>query len=371
MNNKYSKASLTGFLLILLSVFVGMFFILNDGMLHTLGRGVFDALFYPMLICLLLTHIAGFVLSIIGLKKVRREKLKGKGFSIAAIVIFVVESVVIVFCYGFLEKLLAEASKGCMINTASIDTDKRYTFVSNHRDIVLDSALLDKLLIDAGFETTCEIAIGDNLLALPWVKDLVRVNKSFIVERSLPPKEMLAASRLLAEYMHFVISEKNDNVWIAQREGRAKDSDDRTQPSILKMMAMGGEGTPLERLRQLHIVPLAISYEYDPCDILKAKEFQCKRDNPAWKKTAQDKVQTDIRAQNGIHEIRGLPLHGRWQGRIPEGLGKRLLHRHAVTGEKKSPEGNAARGRGKATQEGKRICHAATRPRPAAEGPLL
>ena len=102
MNNKYSKASLTGFLLILLSVFVGMFFILNDGMLHTLGRGVFDALFYPMLICLFLTHIAGFVLSIIGLKKVRREKLKGKGFSIAAIVIFVVESVVIVFCYGFL-----------------------------------------------------------------------------------------------------------------------------------------------------------------------------------------------------------------------------------------------------------------------------
>lgn len=195
-----------------------------------------------------------------------------------------------VFCYGFLEKLLAEASKGCTINTASIDTDKRYTFVSNHRDIVLDSALLDKLLIDAGFGTTCEIAIGDNLLALPWVKDLVRVNKSFIVERSLPPKEMLAASRLLAEYMHFVISEKNDNVWIAQREGRAKDSDDRTQPSILKMMAMGGEGTPLERLRQLHIVPLAISYEYDPCDILKAKEFQCKRDNPAWKKTAQDDI---------------------------------------------------------------------------------
>ena len=89
------------------------------------------------------------------------------------------------------------------------------------------------------------------------------------------------------------------------------------------------------------------------------------------KKTAQDKVQTDIRAQNGINEIRGLPLHGRWQGRIPEGLGKRLLHRHAVTGEKKSPEGNAARGRGKAAQEGKRICHAATRPRPAAEGPLL
>ena len=206
------------------------------------------------------------------------------------------------FCYSFLEKLLAKASTSCTINAENVDTKRRYTFVSNHRDIVLDSALLDKLLIDAGFDTTCEIAIGDNLLSLPWVKDLVRVNKSFIVERSLLPKEMLIASQKLSDYMHFVISEKNDNVWIAQREGRAKDSDDRTQPSMLKMMAMGGEGTGIERLRQLHIVPLAISYEYDPCDILKAKEFQLKRDNPAWKKTAQDDVEN---MQTGIMGYKG------------------------------------------------------------------
>ena len=206
------------------------------------------------------------------------------------------------FCYSFLEKLLAKASTGCTINAENVDTKRRYTFVSNHRDIVLDSALLDKLLIDAGFDTTCEIAIGDNLLSLPWVKDLVRVNKSFIVERSLLPKEMLIASQKLSDYMHFVISEKNDNVWIAQREGRAKDSDDRTQPSMLKMMAMGGEGTAIERLRQLHIVPLTISYEYDPCDILKAKEFQLKRDNPEWKKTAQDDVEN---MQMGIMGYKG------------------------------------------------------------------
>ena len=87
------------------------------------------------------------------------------------------------FCYGFLEKLLEKASKGCDIDTSAVDTSRRYTFVSNHRDIVLDSALLDKLLVDAGFKTTCEIAIGDNLLAAPWIKDLVRINKSFIVER--------------------------------------------------------------------------------------------------------------------------------------------------------------------------------------------
>ncbi len=196
------------------------------------------------------------------------------------------------FCYGFLEKLLEKASEGCDIDVSAVDTSRRYTFVSNHRDIVLDSALLDKLLVDAGFKTTCEIAIGDNLLAAPWIKDLVRINKSFIVERSAGMREMLTASKRLSEYMHFVIAAKNDNIWIAQREGRAKDSDDRTQQSILKMMAMGGEGTVKERLKQLHIVPLAISYEFDPCDWLKAREFQLKRDDAGWKKTKQDDVES-------------------------------------------------------------------------------
>lgn len=194
------------------------------------------------------------------------------------------------FCYGFLKDLMANASKGFDMNVEAVDVTKRYTFVSNHRDIVLDSALLDVLLYDAGFNTTCEIAIGDNLLSLPWVKDLVRLNKSFIVQRSLSPREFLMASKKMAEYMHYVVGEKNDNIWIAQREGRAKDSNDRTQPSILKMMAMGGEGSPVDRLRQLHIVPLAISYEYDPCDFLKAAEFQLRRDVPGWKKTALDDV---------------------------------------------------------------------------------
>ena len=206
------------------------------------------------------------------------------------------------FCYDFLEMLMAKASLGLDIDVEAIDVSKRFTFVSNHRDIVLDSALLDKLLVDAGFKTTCEIAIGDNLLSLPWVKDLVRINKSFIVERSLQPREMLLASKRLSEYMHFVIQEKNDNVWIAQREGRAKDSDDRTQPAILKMMAMGGTGTPSERLQQLHIVPLSISYEFDPCDFLKAREFQLRRDNPEWKKGKNDDV---VSMQTGIMGFKG------------------------------------------------------------------
>ena len=208
----------------------------------------------------------------------------------------------VTFCYPFLKDLLSKASTDCNIDITNIDINRRYTFVSNHRDIVLDSALLDVMLIDSGFKTTCEIAIGDNLLAAPWIKDLVRVNKSFIVLRSAGIREMLTNSKRMSEYMHLVINEKNDNIWIAQREGRAKDSDDRTQEAILKMMAMGGEGSATERLRQLHIVPLSISYEYDPCDYLKAAEFQLKRDIEGWKKSKQDDV---LSMQTGIMGFKG------------------------------------------------------------------
>ena len=122
------------------------------------------------------------------------------------------------------------------------------------------------------------------------------------MKRSAGIREMLVNSRTMAEYMHLVINDKHDNIWIAQREGRAKDSDDRTQESIVKMMAMGGEGTVTERLQQLHIVPVAISYEYDPCDWLKAQEFQLKRDVEGWKKTKADDV---LSMQTGIMGYKG------------------------------------------------------------------
>lgn len=176
----------------------------------------------------------------------------------------------------------------------SLDRKGNYTFMSNHRDIVLDSAFLDTFLLKDGFSTTVEIAIGNNLLIYPWIKTLVKINKSFVVNRGLTPKEMLKSSIHMSQYMHFVINEKNENIWIAQREGRAKDSDDRTQESVLKMLNMGGPTAGrttadiIENLRHMRIVPLAISYEYDPCDYLKAKEFQCKRDIPGWKKAKQD-----------------------------------------------------------------------------------
>ena len=190
--------------------------------------------------------------------------------------------------YPILEKLLSKASTGMTSDYTNINKCNGFTFVSNHRDIGLDSALLDVTLINNGYDTV-EIAIGDNLLVFPWIKDLVRVNRSFIVQRALTMRQMLMASAKMSRYMHYVIKEKQSNLWIAQREGRAKDSNDLTQESVIKMMAMGGESKDvIENLKEMNIVPLAISYEYDPCDYLKAEEFQNKRDIEGFKKSQQD-----------------------------------------------------------------------------------
>jgi hypothetical protein len=207
-----------------------------------------------------------------------------------------------VFIYYIMKRLEANNSKGVDMDDSDIDNSRNYTFISNHRDIITDSAYLDVMLIEHHFTTTAEIAIGDNLFAAPWIKDLVRLNKSFIVERSLPMREMLQSSARLSRYMHFSIAKRKENIWIAQREGRAKDSNDRTQTSILKMMCMGGEGSITEKLQQLHIVPLSISYEYDPCDYLKAQEFQLKRDNAEWKKSKADDM---LSMQTGLFGRKG------------------------------------------------------------------
>nr|MCR5179999.1 1-acyl-sn-glycerol-3-phosphate acyltransferase [Bacteroidaceae bacterium] len=166
------------------------------------------------------------------------------------------------FFYPLVKDIINRCTKGTDLSVPTdFNRQQSHTFITNHRDIVLDSAFLSVLLVENGFPTTTEIAIGDNLLIFPWIKKLVRINKSFVVQRSLSMHEMLRASALMSRYMHFAISQKHENIWIAQREGRAKDSDDRTQESLLKMMVMGGEGTVVERLCQLHLAPMALSYE--------------------------------------------------------------------------------------------------------------
>ncbi len=206
------------------------------------------------------------------------------------------------FCYGLLKKIIKEATDGVTLDISALtDRQAAYTYVSNHRDIVLDSGLLSVMLVEQGLDTV-EIAIGDNLLIYPWIKKLVRVNKSFIVQRALSMRQKLESSARMSRYMHYTIRDKKQSIWIAQREGRAKDSDDRTQDSVLKMMAMGGEGDIIDRLSELNIVPLSISYEFDPCDFLKAREFQLKRDNPDYKKTQADDLQN---MQTGIFGYKG------------------------------------------------------------------
>lgn len=206
------------------------------------------------------------------------------------------------FSYDIMQNIMDRHTAGTDMDAGSLDKTNNYTFVSNHRDIVLDSAFLSKLLLDNGFTNTVEIAIGNNLLIYPWIKNLVRLNKSFIVKRNIHGREKLIASQQLSGYMHYAISVKKENIWIAQRQGRAKDSNDVTQESILKMMRLGGEGTVIERLQQLRIVPLSISYEYDPCDYLKAKEMQQKRDNANYVKSREDDL---LNMKTGIEGFKG------------------------------------------------------------------
>ncbi|MGL4519825.1 MAG: acyltransferase [Phocaeicola sp.] len=206
------------------------------------------------------------------------------------------------FCHPLLWDIVKKHGDGLTFDhTALKEIEKSHTYISNHRDIILDSAFLCILLIDLGLNTV-EIAIGDNLLIYPWIKKLVRVNKSFIVKRAVSVRQKLESSALMSRYMHFAVNEKQENLWIAQRQGRAKDSSDRTQDSILKMMVMGGEGDIVDRLTHLNLVPLAISYEYDPCDYLKATELQQKRDNPDFVKSPEDDL---INMNIGLYGYKG------------------------------------------------------------------
>ncbi|MEO0403467.1 MAG: 1-acyl-sn-glycerol-3-phosphate acyltransferase [Bacteroidota bacterium] len=157
-------------------------------------------------------------------------------------------------------------------NMESIEKGKPYLFLSNHRDIILDSALLNVSLLEKGFETT-QIAIGDNLLKNPIIEDIVRLNKSFIVHRNAAPKEGLLLSKRLSNYIRQTITKEQCSIWIAHKEGRSKDGNDRTASGLLKMLCTSTGGSIAEGMQELNIVPTAVSYEYDPCDLFKANEL--------------------------------------------------------------------------------------------------
>jgi hypothetical protein len=189
---------------------------------------------------------------------------------------------------------------------------KPCTFISNHRDIVLDPSFLNIMLFDVGYGMT-QVAIGNNLLIRPWIKTIVRLINSFIVKRNVPVRQMLEVSKELSTYIRHTITVTKDSIWIAQREGRAKDSNDRTQGSILKMLNMSGDKDMVSNLMDLNIVPVSISYEYDPCDYLKAKEFQQKRDDPNFTKSQRDdllSMETGLLCNKGrVHFSVGTPIN--------------------------------------------------------------
>lgn len=188
----------------------------------------------------------------------------------------------------FLELLVAHTTDGLsMSGLENYDPSKAHTFITNHRDIVLDASFLNLCFIREHLPIT-QVAIGNNLLIFDWITDLVKLNRSFIVKRDTGVREALEAARHLSAYIHYVIGTMKESVWIAQREGRAKDSNDLTQESVVKMLSLGGQGDSKENLLDLSIMPVSISYEYDPNDYLKVREFLLRRRDPKFKKSQRD-----------------------------------------------------------------------------------
>lgn len=203
----------------------------------------------------------------------------------------------------YLDKLIETTTSG-LTHTGldQLDPEKPYLFISNHRDITMDPALVNYMLYHDGFDTL-QIACGDNLMKKPFLTDLMRLNKSFIVKRSLQGREKLVASKQLSAYIHYCI-DHGENVWIAQREGRAKDGIDKTESAIIKMLHMADRQADkkkslAESIHSLNIVPVSISYEYDPCDAFKAAELLAIDTHGQFEKDEHSDVQSILKGMIG------------------------------------------------------------------------
>jgi hypothetical protein len=212
-----------------------------------------------------------------------------------------------------LDQIIKSSTQGLTFSAMEqFDPTGHYLFISNHRDIILDSAFLNKIMHENKFKKT-EIAIGDNLLIYPWITTLVRLNRSFIVRRNLSIREQLDASKKLSAYMRYALTEKKQSVWIAQREGRTKNGNDQTQPALLKMMNMSNSKSLVEGFKELNIVPMAISYEIEPCGILKVEELLNRKHNPDYTKSQGDDIRSMshgvLMPKGRVHFAFGNPLN--------------------------------------------------------------
>lgn len=215
------------------------------------------------------------------------------------------------FRYRTAETLSLEYEDG---KREQIEQDIKHgaVFLTNHRDIVLDSAFLSLKLRERYFIRPY-IGMGNNLFGKWWIEPFVRFNHVFVVIRGGSPKELLQHSEVLSAYIGY-LRHRGKSIWLAQREGRAKDSNDITQPSVLKMLTIHDEDF-LDGMRRLNICPICVNYEYDPCDYLKAAEMQLKRDNPKWRKSKKDdliSMRTGLLGWKGRIVFRMTPSINHW-----------------------------------------------------------
>jgi 1-acyl-sn-glycerol-3-phosphate acyltransferase len=197
------------------------------------------------------------------------------------------------FIYKSVQKVLEKSSEGLTTSGfENLEPNTSYLFISNHRDILLDTTLLNTALFEHGLVMTAS-AIGDNLVKKAFLNTLAKLNRNFLVQRGLTPREMLQSSKLLAEYIGNLLLHENRSVWIAQREGRTKDGNDETNPGVLKMLGMGSdEKNLMDYFKKIKIVPVSISYEYDPTDALKMPQLMAEANNEVYVKEKNEDFMT-------------------------------------------------------------------------------
>ena len=199
------------------------------------------------------------------------------------------------FIYQAIQRVLEKSSEG--LTTSGFDkleTHTPYLYISNHRDIILDTSLLNVSLYDHGLIMTAS-AIGDNLVQKAFLHTLSRLNRNFLVQRGLPPRELLQSSKLMSEFIYQQLARENRSVWIAQREGRTKDGNDFTQQGVLKMLAMASdEENLMAYFKKMKIVPVSISYEYDPTDALKMPRLMAEANDEVYIKEKNEDFMTLI-----------------------------------------------------------------------------
>lgn len=196
------------------------------------------------------------------------------------------------FIYQSVRKILEKSSEGLTTSGFEhLEKNTSYLFISNHRDILLDTTLLNATLFEHGLVMTAS-AIGDNLVKKSFLKILAKLNRNFLVLRGLSPREMLQSSKLLSEYIKQLLLHENRSVWIAQREGRTKDGNDATNPGVLKMLGMASEDkNVMEYFKKIKIIPVSISYEYDPTDVLKMPQLMAEANNEIYVKEKNEDFQ--------------------------------------------------------------------------------